>query len=161
MITNKIFCNHFKTNLTFDEINIILENTKHIKYKYHNGQPIMIYLKLFENEHINLYHSHRFIFFTKGTLNTVNYLNQLINFDFIQSLNLKSITATYNLNKRIILSQLKGVVYEPEIFPAAYIKPSPSVHINIFASGKVVIMGMKKESDLQSLINIVIQIVSK
>ena len=73
-----------------------------------------------------------------------------------QLLNVKlhTVTATYNFGYQIkyddIIEVVKGV-YEPEIFPAFMIKRL-HLHINLFASGLMVIVGLKDDTDVQNLV---------
>ena len=160
MIVNEIYCGCFNQPIQLTDIDKKLKSISHKKYNYRKCQPNMISLKVFDNEHINIYHPHRFIFFTKGTMNTIKFLNKVFNHDFITKATLKSITASFNLNKKINLSELENVCYEPELFPAAFIKRPPSIHINIFSSGKVVIVGMRNANELNALISLVENVIS-
>lgn len=56
---------------------------------------------------------------------------------------IQSVTVTANIGTSVILRNLKGVVYEPELFPAARIKKFNPLCVNLFHSGKVVILGLK------------------
>lgn len=61
-----------------------------------------------------------------------------------------SISAVYNVKGGINLIKLvkeKGATLEPELFPAAFLKIN-SIHFSCFHSGKVIITGIKSESDL-------------
>ena len=64
--------------------------------------------------------------------------------------NIFSVTVVMNIQRRIDLRQLatrlgnKKCIYEPELFPALRLTKFNPLCVNVFASGKIVIFGMKK-----------------
>jgi TATA-box binding protein (TBP) (component of TFIID and TFIIIB) len=66
----------------------------------------------------------------------------------IENVIIQSMTAVINIDSRINLTKMsiamgRNCLYEPEIFPALrYIKYNP-LCINIFTSGKVIILGLR------------------
>ena len=59
---------------------------------------------------------------------------------------LQTLTAAYAYPYRINLDKLSKVVqcyYNPESFPAVQIRQFKPIHVNVFASGKVTITGLK------------------
>jgi transcription initiation factor TFIID TATA-box-binding protein len=75
----------------------------------------------------------------------------------------QNLVVTVNLNKSIDLKKLQGsvasVIYEPEQFPAAIYKPdkSSSTTILVFASGKLVLLGIKSSKSLNKLVKHVVR----
>lgn len=75
----------------------------------------------------------------------------------INDLEIQSITVTYNLGRQINLLKVakqltcKRCMYEPELFPALRMKRFDPICVNVFSTGKVVILGLKSLS-YQSLI---------
>lgn len=59
---------------------------------------------------------------------------------------IQSITVLYDLGKQINLYELakrRRVMFEPELFPAARLMEFNPLCVNVFASGKVVVTGLK------------------
>ena len=59
---------------------------------------------------------------------------------------LQTLTAAYGYQHPVNLDKLSQVVqchYNPECFPAVQIKQFKPIHVNVFASGKVTITGLK------------------
>ena len=69
---------------------------------------------------------------------------------------IQSVTVTVDLGRQINLNRLGGM-YEPEIFPAARLVQFNPLCVNVFASGKVVILGLRSlhrhEKIIQRLTN--------
>lgn len=64
----------------------------------------------------------------------------------VEDLVLQSITVTCDLERSInlhALSQKTKCIYEPELFPALRLSQYDPLCVNIFSSGKVVILGIK------------------
>lgn len=72
----------------------------------------------------------------------------------ISNLKLVTMTVTYTLPYKVNLHKIsKPFSYEFELFNAAYIKLPE--HVNIFASGKIVILGVKSELRARNIITII------
>ena len=80
---------------------------------------------------------------------------------------LQNLVVMANLNKSInltkLLSSVAGVIYEPEQFPGAIYKPdkSSSTTVLVFASGKLVLLGMKSTKSLNKLVRRVVGTIGK
>ena len=79
----------------------------------------------------------------------------------INDLQIQSVTAVLNLGFTVNLIRLARSIsscsYEPEIFPAVRLTEFNPICVNVFGSGKVVIMGLKSITDgWESLVNDVI-----
>lgn len=80
---------------------------------------------------------------------------------------LQNLVVMANLNKSIDLtkfvSSAPGVIYEPEQFPGAIFKPdkSSSTTVIVFASGKLVLLGMKSSKSLDKLVRHVVRTIRK
>jgi len=85
----------------------------------------------------------------------------------INDLQIQSVTGVFNLGSTVNLIRLARNVsssssssswsYEPEIFPAVRLTKFNPICVNVFGSGKVVVMGMKSITDgWESLIDDVI-----
>ena len=67
----------------------------------------------------------------------------------INNMEIQSITVTYNVGHRINLLKLAQLmscserVYEPELFPALRMTKFNPICVNVFSTGKVVILGLK------------------
>lgn len=83
----------------------------------------------------------------------------------IKNIQLQSLTIVVNLNQSVnlyTLARITKCMYEPELFPALRLTKYNPICVNVFASGKVVILGLKNlyyqnqvyniMSDLNSLI---------
>jgi len=63
-------------------------------------------------------------------------------------------TATHNYERTIDLIKLADepdTCYNAELFPAVQIKTFKPIHINVFASGKIIVCGVKDELQLVSI----------
>ena len=74
----------------------------------------------------------------------------------------RNIVATVDLAKAIDLEALQdivpGIVYEPEQFPGAIFKPAHHhVTVLIFGSGKLVLTGLKSESEVENVVGEVLE----
>ena len=79
------------------------------------------------------------------------------------TMELQTMTAVYTLPHKIILIKLADMLqdlkrkpvmhFEPEIFPAVQIIKYKPIHINVFASGSIVICGLKSRKYATKLIN--------
>ena len=60
-----------------------------------------------------------------------------------------------HLNERISLAQHSNheLTYEPELFPAMLINRWLPVHVAVFHTGKVIITGLKSETDVCPMID--------
>lgn len=115
----------------------ILDSIKHLKFTYKPAQCVQKYkdytLVIFRSGQCR-------IMGCKKPLTTVPY-----NIDSIQ---IQSITVTVNLGKKLNLYTLAAklnnqCVYEPELFCALRFTKYNPMCVNIFSSGKVVILGLK------------------
>ena len=76
----------------------------------------------------------------------------------IHDIEIQSITLTYNFGSRINLLKVSQIMpctdhmYEPELFPALRLTKYNPICVNVFATGKVVILGVKSLA-YQSLLN--------
>jgi len=89
-------------------------------------------------------------------LDTLGYLKEKVE----PMMSVKNIVITADLESKInleeIQSNIPGVVYEPEQFPAAIFRPENSdVTALLFSSGKMVITGIKSELSINTEIQIV------
>ena len=70
----------------------------------------------------------------------------------ISNMEIQSITVTYNVGHRINLLKLAQLMsysermYEPELFPALRMTKFNPICVNVFSTGKVVILGLKSLS---------------
>ena len=70
----------------------------------------------------------------------------------VDDLEIQSITLTYNVGHPINLLKVakqltsKQCIYEPELFPALRMKRFDPICVNVFSTGKVVILGLKSLS---------------
>ena len=67
---------------------------------------------------------------------------------------LQTMTASYAYPYRINLNKLSELVechYNPESFPAVQIRRYKPIHVNVFASGKVTITGLKNFEAAQAI----------
>lgn len=74
----------------------------------------------------------------------------------------RNIAATVDLAKAIDLEVLQdivpGIVYEPEQFPGAIFRPAlHHVTVLIFGSGKLVLAGLKSESEIENAVGEVLE----
>ena len=89
--------------------------------------------------------------------NTKNFLkkNKLIKSVKMQS-QIVNITALLDLNYKIDIEKLSlklnGSIYEPEQFPALRYKITHTGSYSIFASGKIIVMGTKSDTELSRAI---------
>ena len=77
-----------------------------------------------------------------------------------------NIVASTKLNSKIAIEKLarniKGALYEPEIFPGLYYRlPNKQATMTLFASGKIVSTGSKSEETAKNSINQVIYEIKK
>jgi TATA-box binding protein (TBP) (component of TFIID and TFIIIB) len=78
--------------------------------------------------------------------------------------NIVSITSVMNMQRKIDIRKMfnemgsRKCMYEPELFPALRLKIFNPLCVNVFASGKIVILGLKKlnnERQYRSIHNVV------
>ena len=74
--------------------------------------------------------------------------------DDIPIIKLQTMTAVIQLPHKVNLALLADNVesyYNAESFPAVHVETYKPLNVNVFASGKVVIMGLKQESIVQNI----------
>jgi transcription initiation factor TFIID TATA-box-binding protein len=126
----------------FNAVNIRLK-TKSFCQIFPNGKCILNGIKSLQevNEVVSTY---------QYTLQAMGYSANIISCQTV------SIIATYNHGKRIPLFQIAQkhkLFFEPEIFPAARLRMDDiKVTVNIFHTGKCVILGARSEADLTECI---------
>lgn len=114
--------------------------------KYHESTPIQVIIK-FECCTFLLFSSGKCRFMGNADINTVNnYLNDIINIidaSIITYPELKSQTVVFSLGRPINLlyQVIPQSLYEPELFPAIAIYKFRPLHVNLFSTGKVIILG--------------------
>ena len=91
----------------------------------------------------------------KEPLSCLDFLDMTL---FPQSMEIQSATVTDNFGKSISLSTLanrltsKRCRYAPKIFPAARLLQFNPLCVNVFATGKIVILGVKDLHTLEELL---------
>lgn len=114
--------------------------------KFHETTPIQVIVK-FECCTFLLFSTGKCRFMGNADISTVNnYLNDIINSinaSIITHPELKSQTVVFSLGRPInLLCQvIPHSLYEPELFPAIAIYKFKPLHVNLFSSGKVIILG--------------------
>jgi TATA-box binding protein (TBP) (component of TFIID and TFIIIB) len=78
--------------------------------------------------------------------------------DYITNVRLQSMTITFNLGHTVNLigmheANLSSTGYEAEIFPALHLRQYHPIHVNIFASGRVVLTGVKTHHDISHIVD--------
>ena len=118
--------------------------TLNLSYKFYFGRPTMLSIKLKPKGTV--------IFFRTGKFRVMGLLNYSKAKDIIQTLvphflsGLELQTETvkfkvppvhYNFHRRYD----EQILFEPEIFPAIHLKQWKDVHVNLFHSGQVIVLG--------------------
>ena len=69
-------------------------------------------------------------------------------YDDIPDIKLQTMTACFTYPHRVSLPLLADNIksrYEPERFPAVHVRKYAPINVNVFASGKVVMMGLRDD----------------
>lgn len=119
----------------------INESVDHLEFSYSSPRQCVIKTKRFS-----------LILFPNGKCRLMGCKEPLTNcIEFVENLIIfvdciQSITVTHNLGQYMNLYQLAKRMdcwFEPEIFPALRVQEFNPLCVNVFASGKIVILGLK------------------
>ncbi len=81
--------------------------------------------------------------------------------DYVTITKIQSITAMFHLGHTLVLSKFAHLgMYEPELFPALRLKAFNPMCVNVFGTGKVIVMGIKKFEDMNSLMNKIVSLLT-
>lgn len=153
----------FRGQISFGgkEFKRILDNVKHpqLTVQYHNYKPHMHTIRLPKQWTVLLFPSGRFRIMGKNIYrphHIVNYLTNCISHSQItRDLDLQSETFVLTFHRKINLYKYSFASrysdYEPEIFPSLRLKLWSPIMVNLFASGKAVVMGREARLYLEQI----------
>ena len=143
------------------EFNHILEGVKHgeLRVHYHSRRPHMYTIRLVDCWTLLLFPSGRFRIMGKANFDPVNivvYLTKCIpHSKVICEPQLQSDTFILTFRKQINLyyysQHSQYTEYEPEIFPSLRLNLWRPIMVNIFSSGKAVVMGREARQFLDQI----------
>ena len=113
---------------------------------YYKTAPVQIIIK-FQYCTFLLFSSGKCRFMGKANFDIIsNLLNDIINTldtSIITYPIIKSQTVSFSLNRQVNLHKqnIPHSLYEPELFPAVSIYKFSPLHVNLFSTGKVIILG--------------------
>ena len=120
------------------------------KMKFPNGKPSQV---------VDKNGKYTIIFFKTGNCRIMGCKKPIekseLKYD-IQDIRMQSMTVVKNLGISINLYKLSRKVkcwYEPELFPALRLTKYDPICVNIFSSGKIVILGLKNQGYVDNIIS--------
>lgn len=123
------------TTLSYDEL------SKLQYFKVYRGRPTMLKFK-HQNNTILIFTSKKCRIMGCGDQDQTLTLLSEITKGQIREKTIQSLTVVYNLPNKVNL-YMSPINFEPELFCAGYLKFENGIHLNIFASGKLVFTGVK------------------
>ncbi len=148
-IVNKNYRTKLTSKFTFNELANLLPNSR-LYYK-----PRMIRIRTAEKYTILIFNSLTTRIMGRGD-NHQGALEETVK-DFLQIINpiiLQSMTLIYNINRPINLHRLnpKYFLNLMELFPSCIMCDTLKAHVNVFASGKIVMTGIKSHLQAYEII---------
>ena len=132
------------------------------KLKFPAGKPSQV---------VDKSRKYTIIFFRSGNCRIMGCRKPLENNELqynIQNIRMQSMTVVINLGQMINLYKLSKLTrcwFEPELFPALRLNKYDPICVNVFASGKVVILGLKNlnykgyvDNIISDLFNLVVKL---
>lgn len=172
---NQVFSGKLKIPSEKFDLSTIFQDIKHpgLTRKVYTGRPHMCVLKC--------YKKWTYILFSSGKFRI---MGKKVNLDFIMSFlknylpseayllegpTLQTETFTFSLGVNINLQTYKeslhynngSIMYEVELFPALIYNKWPSIHVNVFHSGNVTVLGRNSRDYINEIKNYLSNLFSK